>query len=144
MKNGHKKDIPPGELLDKSQQLLLSAHELNNGHKVSAISELVTKASDRYQCLFENPGDTTGIPSGFKQLDMFTCGFQPSDLVIIAARPSMGKTALMVNIADQAASNNFSAAIFSLEMSKDQITDRFLSAESGVNLMANSAAGHAG
>jgi replicative DNA helicase len=87
MKNGFKKDTPPGELLDKSQQLVLSIHESSNGHKISSISELVTIASDRYQSLYENPGETTGIPSGFHQLDIFTCGFQPSDLVIIA-KPS--------------------------------------------------------
>jgi replicative DNA helicase len=135
MKTGYKKDTPPGELLDKCQQLVLSIDNSNNGHKISSISELVTTASDRYQCLYENPGETTGIPSGFHQLDMFTCGFQPSDLVIIAGRPSHGKTSLMVNIADHAASNGYSVGIFSLEMSKDQITDRFLSAESGVNLL---------
>jgi replicative DNA helicase len=135
MKTGHQKDTAPGELLDKCQQLVLSVQNSNNGGKVSSISELVTVASDRYECLYQNPGETTGISSGFKQLDLFTCGFQPSDLVIIAARPSMGKTALMVNIVDHAASNNNSVGIFSLEMSEDQITDRFISAESGVNLL---------
>jgi replicative DNA helicase len=85
--------------------------------------------------LFENPDDTIGVPSGFVDLDKLMCGFQPSDLIVIAARPSQGKTALMTNLADHAASSGYSVGIFSLEMSETQITDRFISAESGVNLL---------
>jgi replicative DNA helicase len=135
MKNGFKRDTPPGELLDRSQQLLMSMNGMDRGQKISSIADLVLTASDRYQLLYENPGETIGVPSGFIQLDKFMCGFQPSDLVIIAARPSHGKTALMVTLADYAASHNYSIGIFSLEMSEAQITDRFISAESAVNLL---------
>jgi replicative DNA helicase len=135
MKNGNKKNTSPGELLDRSQQLLLSINGENNGQNISSMAELVLTASERYQLLFENPGETVGVPSGFAELDKLMCGFQPSDLVIIAARPSHGKTALMVTLADYASSHNYSVGIFSLEMSKEQITDRFVAAESGVNLL---------
>lgn len=74
----------------------------------------------------------TGIPSGFRQLDQMTSGFQNSDFIVLAARPSMGKTALSLCIALAAARSGFSTGIFSLEMSAEQLTLRLLSAESGI------------
>lgn len=74
----------------------------------------------------------TGIPSGFRQLDQMTSGFQNSDFIVLAARPSMGKTALSLCVALAAARNGFSTGIFSLEMSAEQLTLRLLSAESGI------------
>src|SRR3990172_10120384 len=74
----------------------------------------------------------TGIPSGFQQLDQMTSGFQNSDFIVLAARPSMGKTALALCIALTAARNGFSTGVFSLEMSAEQLTLRLLSAESGI------------
>ena len=72
----------------------------------------------------------TGIPTGFIDLDYKTAGFQPSDLILIAARPSMGKTALVLNIAQHMAfRENVTVAIFSLEMSKEQLVNRLLSLE---------------
>ena len=81
-----------------------------------------------------NKGMPTGVPSGFKALDALTSGFQNSDLIILAARPSMGKTALALNIARNAAVDwNIPVAIFSLEMSKEQLTLRLICSESRVN-----------
>lgn len=74
----------------------------------------------------------TGIPSGFQQLDQMTSGFQNSDFIVLAARPSMGKTALAMCVALTAARNGFATGIFSLEMSAEQLTLRLLSAESGI------------
>ncbi len=74
----------------------------------------------------------TGIPSGHKKLDLMTSGFQNGDLVVLAARPSMGKTALALCIATAAAQNGFSIGVFSLEMSAEQLTLRLLSSESGI------------
>lgn len=74
----------------------------------------------------------TGIPTGFKKLDEYTSGMQNGDLIILAARPSMGKTALAVNIATTAAQNGFVVGLFSLEMSAEQLTLRLLSTESGI------------
>ena len=81
-----------------------------------------------------NQGSVTGIPTGFIDLDYKTSGFQPSDLILVAARPSMGKTAFVLNIAQYMAfRNNVTAAIFSLEMSKEQLVNRLLALESKVD-----------
>src|SRR5260221_2618106 len=74
----------------------------------------------------------TGVPSGFQHLDQMTSGFQNSDFIVLAARPSMGKTALALGVALSAARNGFSVGVFSLEMSAEQLTLRLLSAESGI------------
>lgn len=74
----------------------------------------------------------TGIPSGYKKLDLITSGFQNSDLIVLASRPSMGKTALALCIASIAARNGFTTGVFSLEMSAEQLTLRLLSSESGI------------
>lgn len=74
----------------------------------------------------------TGVPSGYKKLDLMTSGFQKSDLVVLAARPSMGKTAIALNIAVNAAAQNIAVGFFSLEMSAEQLTLRLLSTESGI------------
>ena len=79
-------------------------------------------------------GNVTGIPTGFIDLDYKTAGFQPSDLILVAARPSMGKTAFVLNIAQHMAfKENVTVAIFSLEMSKEQLVNRLLSLESRVD-----------
>lgn len=74
----------------------------------------------------------TGVPSGYRKLDQLTSGFQKSDLIVLAARPSMGKTAIALNIAVHAAANGIAVGFFSLEMSAEQLTLRLLSAESGI------------
>ena len=84
--------------------------------------------------MFQNKSKITGVPTGFKQLDIKTTGFQPSDLVLIAARPAMGKTSFALNIATNAAMRgNVPVAIFSLEMSKEQLTNRILCSEAFIS-----------
>lgn len=98
------------------------------------ISEVVMNSLDAIQLAAKNKGAVTGIPTGFADLDYMTAGMQPSDLILIAARPSMGKTAFVLNIAEYAAfRKNYTTAIFSLEMSKEQLVNRLLSMESKVN-----------
>lgn len=98
------------------------------------ISEVVMNSLDAIQLASKNKGAVTGIPTGFVDLDYMTAGMQPSDLILIAARPSMGKTAFVLNIAEYAAfRKNYTTAIFSLEMSKEQLVNRLLSMESKVN-----------
>lgn len=88
----------------------------------------------KIETLYENKNLITGVSSGFEELDRLTAGFQPSDLIIIAGRPSMGKTALALNIAQKAAiDNNITVAIFSLEMSREQLALRMLCSEARVN-----------
>jgi replicative DNA helicase len=84
--------------------------------------------------LRDNKGELRGIPTGFSSLNHKLSGFQPADLIILAARPSVGKTTLSLDFARKiAVEENMSVAYFSLEMSKDQITDKLLGAESGVD-----------
>ena len=98
------------------------------------IRQVVMNAMDRIEAAAKNRGSVTGIPTGFLDLDYRTAGMQPSDLVLIAARPSMGKTAFALNIAQYVAfKKNYTVAIFSLEMSKEQLVNRMFSLESSVD-----------
>lgn len=98
------------------------------------IRQVVMNAMDKIEEASRNKGVVTGISTGFLDLDYKTSGMQPSDLVLIAARPSMGKTAFVLNIAQHVAFNdNQSVAIFSLEMSKEQLVNRLFSLESKVD-----------
>ncbi|MBE5901230.1 MAG: replicative DNA helicase [Lachnospiraceae bacterium] len=98
------------------------------------IKQVVMNALKKIEKASQNTGSVTGIPTGFIDLDYRTSGLQPSDLVILAARPSMGKTAIVLNIAQNiAVKEKKTTAIFSLEMSKEQLVNRFLSAESRVD-----------
>lgn len=98
------------------------------------IRQVVMNAMDRIEAAARNRGSVTGVPTGFLDLDYRTAGMQPSDLILIAARPSMGKTALELNIARHMAfKKNLTVAIFSLEMSKEQLVNRMFSMEAGVD-----------
>ena len=98
------------------------------------IRQVVMNAMDKIEAAAKSKGSVTGIPTGFLDLDYRTAGLQPSDLILIAARPSMGKTALELNIARHAAfKKNLTVAIFSLEMSKEQLVNRMFSMESNVD-----------
>ena len=98
------------------------------------IHEVVLRALERVEKASKNKGSVTGIPTGFIDLDYKTSGLQPSDLILVAARPSMGKTSFVLNIAQYAAFKQHKAvAIFSLEMSKEQLVNRLFSLESQVD-----------
>jgi len=94
--------------------------------------DLTISGIDRYEKLSKSPGTGTGIQTHYPELDGATCGFQNSDLIIFAGRPSMGKTAFMLNLAANMAASH-SIGIFSLEMSSYQLFDRIISLESGIN-----------
>ena len=98
------------------------------------IRQVVMNAMEKIEAAARSNGTVTGIPTGFLDLDYRTAGLQPSDLILIAARPSMGKTALMLNLArNVAVKKNLTMAIFSLEMSKEQLVNRMFSMESNVD-----------
>ncbi len=122
-------------VLDEAQKSLLDIEFENNQHQVATMEALSMESMERYETLQKNPGIVTGVPTGFKRIDFLTCGLQPGDMVIIAARPSMGKTALMLNMAVNMAMQDYRALIFSLEMSEKQLFDRIISSLSGVNSM---------
>ena len=98
------------------------------------LNDIVTSCMDRAEELAKR-GGITGVPSGFRDLDWYTCGFQPGDLVILAARPGMGKTAFAVNAIANAAGHGFKAGFLSLEMVAQQVGNRFISIKSNINAL---------
>src|SRR5690606_13656109 len=95
--------------------------------------EVLDSTIEDIQRRIENEDRITGVPSGFAELDMLTGGFQKSDLIILAARPGMGKTALALNFAANSARLGRKAVIFTLEMSKEQLMSRVLSSEAQID-----------
>lgn len=122
------------QLIGDASEKLFSMSEYDSESGLTDISNIVT---DTYQYLIEisqNPSALTGISTGFRDLDRYLSGLQNSDFILLAARPSVGKTALGINIAVNAAKNGKKVGVFSLEMSKRQITQRIISMMSMVNL----------
>ena len=122
------------EVLDEAEKAIFAIGNGSVVHKFTAIGDKIHEAWDRIEALSKREDGIRGVPSGFPALDNLLSGFHPSDLVILAARPSVGKTSLALDIARNAAvRHNVPVGIFSLEMSSEQIIDRMLSAESFVN-----------
>lgn len=120
-------------LEDTEKKVFDLVQRRNSGDHVP-IRKVVMNALQRIEAASKSTGSVTGIATGFFDLDVMTSGMQPADLVLIAARPSMGKTAFVLNIAQHAAFKlNKSVAIFSLEMSKEQLVNRMFSLESSVD-----------
>jgi replicative DNA helicase len=127
------RDVPM--LLDESEKAIFSISERANSKTFSSSNELVRSVFEELLARYNNKSVTTGVPTGYMQLDRMTAGLQPSDLIILAARPSMGKTAFALNIAMRSAmSGGASVAVFSLEMSKESLMDRMLCAWGRVEL----------
>jgi len=121
------------ELLDEAESRIFQISQYRKAEGFSRLKEMLWPTMERIERLHQEGKQVTGVPSGFKDLDDITTGFQPSDLVIVAARPSMGKTALCLNIAAHAAETGQGVAIFSLEMSKESLVQRLLCAEARVD-----------
>lgn len=122
------------EIMDKAEKHIFDITNSTSTHKFIELKDTLGEAWERIDKLHHSGADLRGIPTGFKDLDSILSGLQPSDLVILAARPSMGKTALALDIARQSALNhNTPVGIFSLEMSSQQLVDRMLAADSKVN-----------
>ena len=119
-----------GEVLDDAEHRIFQVAQLKRAEEFVRIKELIWPTMERIEQLQGGQGVVTGVPTGFMDLDRLTAGFQRSDLVIIAARPSMGKTAFALNCIQHAAiEHNIAVAVFSLEMSKDQLVQRLLCSE---------------
>lgn len=124
-------------ILEDTEKRIFDVVQRRNTGDFVPISEVVMNALEKINIASQTKGNVTGIATGFIDLDYKTAGLQPSDLVLIAARPSMGKTAFVLNIAEHVCFKlGVSAAIFSLEMSKEQLVNRLLSLESRVNSQA--------
>jgi len=125
------------ELIEEAETRLFEVSQTHVKQSVISLEAILAESFDRLDDLHKDKQKIRGIPSGFKDIDEKLAGFQRSDLVILAARPSMGKTALALNFAHNVAVQaNQPVLIFSLEMSKEQLVDRLLSMESGVDAWA--------
>ena len=128
----HQGDID--ELLDKAESRIFQIAQTHERKGFVWIKELLWPAMERIELLSQNSSAVTGVPTGFYDLDEMTAGFQKGDLIIVAARPSMGKTAFTLNIAQHAAIEaKVPVAFFSLEMSKESLVQRLLTAEARID-----------
>ncbi|OGB74039.1 replicative DNA helicase [candidate division Kazan bacterium RBG_13_50_9] len=121
------------ELLDKAERTLFAVSQKYLKSTFVPVKEVLESAFERIDKLHEHRGELRGIPSGFKGIDHILAGFQKSDLIVVAARPSIGKTSLVLNFVLNAAMAGFSVGMFHLEMSKEQVVDRLISAQSGID-----------
>lgn len=126
-------DIEP--LLDEAEQKIFALSQRSLRQKFLPVKHALSEAWERIENLHKGEGALRGVPTGFSQLDNLLSGLQKSDLVVLASRPSMGKTSLAMDIARHAAlQHQVPVGIFSLEMSTQQLIDRFIAAEAHVNL----------
>lgn len=121
-------------ILDYTEKKVFQLVQKRNVEDFVPVRQIVMNAMDKIEMAARNKGNVTGIPTGFIDLDYRTAGMQPSDLILVAARPSMGKTAFELNLAQYMAfKKNLTVALFSLEMSKEQLVNRLFSQESSVD-----------
>ena len=122
------------ELIEEAETSLFEVSQRHIKQDVTSLETILSESFDRLDELHKDKGKIRGVPTGFKDLDSILAGLQRSDLFILAARPSMGKTALALNIAHNVAVQaSLPVLLFSLEMSKEQLVDRMLAMESGVD-----------
>jgi replicative DNA helicase len=131
---GYEESTPLESLLDRAEQTLFEVSQKNLKQNFISISSILAESFDRLDELHRDKNKLRGIPTGFKELDNVLAGLQRSDLIILAARPSMGKTTLVQNIAQHVAvKEGIPVGFFSLEVSKEQLIDSWLASESGVD-----------
>ena len=127
---------PAAELVDEAERRVFEIAERGSRGRSGfrAVRDILPQTIDRLDTLHQSPGEIRGVPTGFTLLDRKTAGLQPGDLVVIAGRPSMGKSTLAVNIAESAAiAKGVAAGIFTMEMSAEQVTLRMISSLGRVN-----------
>jgi replicative DNA helicase len=131
---GYDDDFEVQELLEKAEAELFSVSDQNSKQDLASLEQILLASFDRLEELHRNKGAIRGMKTGYRDMDNMTAGLQPSDLIILAARPAMGKTTLVTNLAYNVATLNKQAVLFfSLEMSKEQLIDRMLADVSGVD-----------
>ena len=132
--NAYDEESETLELLGEAERSLFEVSEQNVHNDLIPISDLLSETFDLLEDLHENKGSIAGYKTGYPDLDRVTAGFHKSDLIILAARPAMGKTALALNFASNVAHiNNKAVLVFSLEMGKQQLINRMLSDASGID-----------
>lgn len=133
-KLGHDEDQAIGTTLAEAEADLFSVSQTAVSQDLLSIETILSQSFDRLDELHKDKSRLRGVPTGFQALDNLLAGLQPSDLVVLAARPSMGKSTLAMNIAHHVAVDQKQAVlVFSLEMSKEQLVDRLLAAEAGID-----------
>ncbi|MEW6724959.1 MAG: replicative DNA helicase [Bacillota bacterium] len=124
-----------GELIDDAERLIFQISQKRNTQSYVSIKDVLLDTFEHIEYLYTKKGGVTGVPTGYPDLDQLTSGFQASDLIIIAARPSQGKTTLVLNMCRNAAAlHSVPVAIFSLEMAREQLALRLLCSEAGVDM----------
>jgi len=127
-------DVSPEKAVDAAEQLIFSISQKKTAENLTHVGEIVLDSYKLIEERYNNRDELVGTPSGFYDLDSLTAGFQPSDLIIVAARPSMGKTTFCLNIAQEVGiKRKKPVAIFSLEMAKEQLVQRMLCSEAEID-----------
>jgi replicative DNA helicase len=130
----HERDGEPEALVEDAERMLFRVAHEDRASDFRNVAEILEEEIDRLEQLAKGDSDLTGVPSGFRDLDKVTGGFQKGNLIVIAARPAMGKSALVTNIADHVASKHGTpAAFFSLEMSEAELAHRFIATEARIS-----------
>ncbi|MFS0646044.1 replicative DNA helicase [Siminovitchia sp. 179-K 8D1 HS] len=132
--SGYTREDEVEELLDEAEKNIMEVAQRKNASSFQNIKDILVRTYDNIEMLHNRKGEITGIPTGFSELDRMTAGFQRNDLIIVAARPSVGKTAFALNIAQNVGTKtDENVAIFSLEMGAEQLVMRMLCAEGNIN-----------
>ena len=132
--SAYSSELPPGDILDTAEQRILEIAQKTQRTRYTDISEVIVENIKEIQELERQGGEIKGIETGFRDVDKILGGFQKTDLIILAARPGVGKTAFALNIAEHAAAIGHKVMVFSLEMSNLQLGQRLLSMTSSVPL----------
>ncbi|MDX8363247.1 MULTISPECIES: replicative DNA helicase [Bacillaceae] len=132
--DGYSREDEVDVLLNEAEKQIMDVAQRKNAGDFQSIKDVLVRTYDNIELLHNRKGDITGIPTGFSELDRMTAGFQRNDLIIVAARPSVGKTAFALNIAQNVATKtDENVAIFSLEMGSEQLVMRMLCAEGNID-----------
>ncbi|HEY8450532.1 MAG TPA: replicative DNA helicase [Bacillota bacterium] len=123
-----------GTLIDRAEQRIFQIAQGRHTRSHASLRDVLVQTFEQLERLSARKGEVIGVPTGFKKLDEMTTGLHPSELIILAARPSMGKTTLSLNISLHAAKQGIPVAFFSLEMAREQLALRLLAAEASVNM----------
>jgi replicative DNA helicase len=127
------REAPARELVEQAERQMLEVAHDDRQKKIRPIAEILDEETERLHKLSVAHSPLIGTPSGFKDMDGKTGGFHPGNLIVIAARPSMGKSALVANIAENAALAGYPVALFSLEMSESELAQRFVASQARIN-----------
>lgn len=132
--SGYEEEEDISQTIDQAEQKILAVANRKQTGSLVKIGDIVKSSIARIEELYDSKDAYTGLPTGFTQFDLMTSGLQPSDLIILAARPSMGKSSLVLNMAEHVALKGKKSVIFfSLEMSKEQLVQRMLCSQAGID-----------